>query len=445
MGALQAIVQSRTPMTVTQLATITGADKVLIVRLLRPLVALGYFTETDIETYTSTPISQMLTAPHFFGGFQFLSAGATKSLAYLPDYLAMTGFRSVNSVPGPFEYTMGANEYGECGMFEWLLSDPPMLANWNAFMSGRRAYRKQWYEMFPADQIILEDASNNSDDAILLVDIGGGEGQDAEAFRAKFSDIRGRVILQDLPEVINNIKKLDDRVMQMAHDFFNPQPVKGANAYYFRNIFHNWSDVDCLKILKNTASAMKKAHSKLLLFEWILPQKDVPLFPALLDINLMALLSDTEAPIESVLKTENGTDMKGMIETMPIGETEPETEINKYIEAMPKENKEHIESDEDTEGKVDALSKVDENDKEGITKAVIKGGTGTVVEDMPEDVSKAKNEIDLETIPEAASKVEDGKLIELEDIQHRLRPADQVKAADCSSMNVGVPLSGHIS
>ena len=116
-------------------------------------------------------------------------------------------------------------------MFEWLLSDPPMLTNWNAFMSGRRAHRKQWYEMFPADEIILEGASSD-DNATLLVDIGGGEGQDAEAFRAKFSDVPGRVILQDLPEVINKIGKLDHRVVRMEHDFFMPQPVKGKASQF---------------------------------------------------------------------------------------------------------------------------------------------------------------------------------------------------------------------
>ena len=210
---------------------------------MRPLVALRYFLETDVGTYTSTPISQMLTAPHFLGGFQFLfvlslllkcffsnvlfsSAGATKSLAYLPDYLAMTGFKSVNSNPGPFEHHTGAHEHREQGMFEWLMSNPPMLANWNAFMSGRRTDRKQWHEMFAADHIILEGASSD-DDAVLLVDIGGGEGQDAEAFRAEFSDIPGKVILQDLPKVINNIEELDVRVVRMSHDFFTPQPVKG--------------------------------------------------------------------------------------------------------------------------------------------------------------------------------------------------------------------------
>ncbi len=39
---------------------------------------------------------------------------------------------------------------------------------------------------------------------------------------------------------------------------------------------------------------MEKSYSKLLIFEWVLFAKDVPLYPALLDINMMALLNGME-------------------------------------------------------------------------------------------------------------------------------------------------------
>lgn len=39
---------------------------------MRPLVALGVFRETDVQTYTSTPISEVLTAPPLIGGYQFM-------------------------------------------------------------------------------------------------------------------------------------------------------------------------------------------------------------------------------------------------------------------------------------------------------------------------------------------------------------------------------------
>ena len=62
-------------------------------------------------------------------------------------------------------------------------------------------------------------------------------------------------------------------------------------------VFHNWSDEACLKILANTVSAMKKGYSKILLNEFILPDKGCPLLPIGADLNLMALHASQERTI----------------------------------------------------------------------------------------------------------------------------------------------------
>jgi hypothetical protein len=69
--------------------------------------------------------------------------------------------------------------------------------------------------------------------------------------------------VQDLPEVVRDRKsklpsELSERVTFMAHDFLTEQPVKNADAYFFRWIFHNWSDEYCKKILRNLIPALKK-------------------------------------------------------------------------------------------------------------------------------------------------------------------------------------------
>lgn len=63
--------------------------------------------------------------------------------------------------------------------------------------------------------------------------------------------------------------------------------MSGARCYYFRSIFHDWPDADCITILKNTAAAMSPGYSKLLMSEFVLPTTNCPLYPALLDINMM--------------------------------------------------------------------------------------------------------------------------------------------------------------
>ena len=80
----------------------------------------------------------------------------------------------------------------------------------------------------------------------------------------------------------------------MKYDFYTPQLIQGARAYYFRSIFHDWPDKDCITIMQNIASVIKECYPKLLFFEWILPDKWTPLYPALLDMNMMTLLNGME-------------------------------------------------------------------------------------------------------------------------------------------------------
>jgi hypothetical protein len=69
----------------------------------------------------------------------------------------------------------------------------------NAFMSGILATRSHWFTTFPADEILIKDADQNSSDAVLLVDVGGGKGHDIAAFQQAYPDAPGKLILQDLP------------------------------------------------------------------------------------------------------------------------------------------------------------------------------------------------------------------------------------------------------
>ena len=69
--------------------------------------------------------------------------------------------------------------------------------------------------------------------------------------------------MQDLASTVDNAAsslppELSDRVEFMPHDFFREQPVKGADVYLFRWIFHNWSDDYCIKILRSLTPSLKK-------------------------------------------------------------------------------------------------------------------------------------------------------------------------------------------
>ncbi|KAL9115201.1 MAG: hypothetical protein Q9227_000995 [Pyrenula ochraceoflavens] len=291
-GLLASLTTDKEPKSAQQLSAETGVEELLIVRLMRPLTALGIFDELQPQTYSSTPISEMLMTPPLLGGFQYMYLCSARSFANLPYYLEKTGYKNVAGTPGPFQDA----HQTDLGLFPWLVSNPPMMTYFNNFMHEQRENRKDWYDLFPMEDILLKGANTSDTDAVLLIDVGGGEGHDVEAFHRRFPHHPGKVLLQDLPPTIDNIKpgQLDPGVICMKHNFFDIQPVQGARAYYFRSVFHDWPDSDCIKIMKQTAAAMKRNHSKLLIFDFVLPDMNTPLYPALLDLNMMALLNAME-------------------------------------------------------------------------------------------------------------------------------------------------------
>ena len=72
------------------------------------------------------------------------------------------------------------------------------------------------------------------------------------------------------------------------------RPWIGARAYFLSSICHDWSDAKCRQILSNTVTAMEPGYSQILTNDWILPDTGSPLVPALLDIQMLAVLSGME-------------------------------------------------------------------------------------------------------------------------------------------------------
>ncbi|KAK8064426.1 hypothetical protein PG994_007064 [Apiospora phragmitis] len=84
------------------------------------------------------------------------------------------------------------------------------------------------------------------------------------------------VIVQDLPRVIR--QTVEDQknspgsgsITYQAHNFFAEQPVKNADVYFMRHIFHNHPDAECVKILEALLPALKQG-ARVLVSEYIVP------------------------------------------------------------------------------------------------------------------------------------------------------------------------------
>ena len=95
-------------------------------------------------------------------------------------------------------------------------------------MAGYQQGRPSWLDFFPAEDQLAK-GLREDDDAVLLVDVGGGMGQDLEEFRRRLPNVKGELVLQDQEEPVERAKAglAEKGIKAMAHDFFTPQPIKG--------------------------------------------------------------------------------------------------------------------------------------------------------------------------------------------------------------------------
>ncbi len=208
----------------------------------------------------------------------------------LPSWLSEHQWQTPNGVSdGPYQSAFNTS----LNFFEWLQANPPYGMQFNHHMGGYRQGRPSWMDpdFYPVQERLLPGLSP---DDVLLVDIGGGLGHDLDEFRRKHPNAPGRLVLQDLPIVIDQVKTLDEKVERMAYDFHTEQPVVGAKAYYLHSVLHDWPDDVCASILTRVVAAMKPGYSRLLINENVIPGMGADWQATALDLMVLALLSSRE-------------------------------------------------------------------------------------------------------------------------------------------------------
>ena len=152
----------------------------------------------------------------------------------------------------------------------------------------------KWHETVPLDEI-LGSRDESSADTPLMVDLGGGTGHDLFGFSKSHPDRPGRLILQDQEPTIKGIDAASIAPVEpMSHDFFQPQPIQGAKAYFLKRTLHDWDDENSVKILQNVKQAMKPGYSKILINEVVVPDVQADWFSTGIDIVMMVAQSAME-------------------------------------------------------------------------------------------------------------------------------------------------------
>lgn len=196
-------------------------------------------------------------------------------------FLAQTDYRNpIDSYKTVHQITFDTDMH----RFEWMKAHPEHYVILNNFMASNRL-TKTGMETFPFEDKVpyLSKRDQQDPSTALLVDVGGGRGQMCRAFRNRFPKLPGRVVVQDLP---NTVSSSGEGIEAMPHDFFTPQPVKGAKIYYIRHVLHDWPDGKAESILRNVVDAMDQ-ESIIIVDEKVLPNVGASNVAAGLDLQMM--------------------------------------------------------------------------------------------------------------------------------------------------------------
>ena len=266
---------------------------------MRVLTSSHIFVETGPERYAPNHLSRILGTRSNRAHFQVQNTIVGPASVALGAYLETHNFKSpTNHLDSPLQFALKTPH----DLWGYLKEDPRRAKLFNESMRSSAIVGAAGVPPFP----FAAELKCESEDEVLIVDVGGGKGQALEIIRRTFPELRGRFIVQDLPEVVAATKAsahLPSSIETMATDFFKPQPVIGAKAYFMRRIMHDWSDETCKSILKNIIPSMS-VDSKILINELILPDEKCERRMALSDLVMMSFggMERTDSQWETLLQ-----------------------------------------------------------------------------------------------------------------------------------------------
>ncbi|CAG8180229.1 unnamed protein product [Penicillium salamii] len=203
----------------------------------------------------------------------------------LPTFLAKNQYMNpTDSLKVPFQDAFGFS--GD--MFAFWKAFPKFGDLFDTHMGFQRDSSTDFLSVFK----VMQEGKNILDDDVAFVDLGGGVGHQSARLKAICPDLPGRVILQDLPHVLDRalstpgVEKLPCNLLELP-------PTKDAKFYYMRGVLHDFPDDKCQLILSNIAAAMAN-DSVLLVDEMVLPDKNIHWQAASMDLQMLSYLGSQE-------------------------------------------------------------------------------------------------------------------------------------------------------
>ncbi|KAK2456530.1 isoflavone 7-O-methyltransferase [Trifolium repens] len=126
-----------------------------------------------------------------------------------------------------------------------------------------------------------------------LVDVDGGTGNTGKIICEKFLELK--YIVLDLPQVVSGLAGSNNNLSFVGGNMFKSIPQ--ADAVLLKWVLHNWSDHDCIKILKNCKNAIS-GKGKVIIIDVVINEKqdehEMTEVKLLLDVIMMTSLNGKE-------------------------------------------------------------------------------------------------------------------------------------------------------
>lgn len=202
----------------------------------------------------------------------------------LPGFLRAASYRpSCDPRDGLFQNHKGCRDT----VFEYheKIENDAEATIFNNFVAGYSGNDVPWTAVYKTETIVADYAGGP-----MLVDVGGSQGKDIESFSMAHPGHENQLFLQDMPSVLGQAT-CDAKVTRVAHNFFEPQPIRGARAYYMHNVLLDWNDQDALVILRHIKDAMTPGYSKLLIHDMLMPRSGANRVQTSVDMQIWVMTS----------------------------------------------------------------------------------------------------------------------------------------------------------
>ncbi|KAF2728791.1 O-methyltransferas-like protein [Polyplosphaeria fusca] len=249
---------------ISEIAVRANVDEERVGRFIRILATDRIFEEKEPGRFWHTARSvvflrdrQIRDAVHYQVDEYFQAAAQTAtSVKQTPD-----GFTLEKN---PFVASHGAP------LFQYYKQNPTLAARFASAMAGIGRMERQFDDL--KDSYAWATLPKGK-----LIDIGGGNGHYAIALARTYPNLE--ITVQDSLEMmaaasLQDLSDLSGRVSFMQHNFFTAQPIACASAYLLRQVTHNWSDEDCIRIFRGIVPALEKSApgTPLLVNDVVLPR-----------------------------------------------------------------------------------------------------------------------------------------------------------------------------